>query len=123
MPPSAGPRIPPAWLTLLWYDTPCTACSRGMTCASNAVWAGRSKPAAIPVTKMTARIGTRPRPPSSAISESAIAHSVMTRPVDTTIVRRSYMSARWPPKSDRESAGIASTSPSQPSASGSLVMS
>ena len=57
MPPSAGPRMAPVWLTLAWYETPWTACSMGMTCASKADRAGRSKPLAMPVTKMTARIG------------------------------------------------------------------
>ena len=57
--------MPPVWLTLLWYETPWTACSRGMTCASNAVSAGRSKPLATPITKMTTRIGISVAAPSA----------------------------------------------------------
>ena len=68
MPPRAGPTMDPVWLTLLENETPRTAWDRGMTCASKADRAGRSKPPAMPVTKITARM---PRRPSEPVAESA----------------------------------------------------
>ena len=122
IPPTTGPRIDPVRLTLLWYDTPCTACSSGMTCASNAVRAGRSKPLARPVTKMTARIGRSVSASLSERSASATAEAVTTALQIRMIERRSRRSATWPPNSTSDSAGMASTRPSQPSDSGSPVI-
>ena len=122
IPPRTGPRMPPARLTLLWYETPWTACSSGMTWASNAVSAGRSKPLARPMTKMTTRIGMSVRPASSDSAASAQASKVTTALVTRMIVRRSRRSATWPPNRTSDSAGIASTRPSQPSDSGSPVI-
>ena len=72
----------PAWLTLLENDTPRTAWERGMTWASKADSAGRSKPLAMPVTKMTARIPTTPRLPVADSAAKAIAQRVATALVD-----------------------------------------
>ena len=60
MPPSAGPAMAPVIQTLLAMLVPTVTCSMGMTCASKAVKAGRSKPEAMPLTKMTARMAPSP---------------------------------------------------------------
>ena len=122
IPPIAGPRMAPPWLTLLRVETPRAASSRGTTCASRAVRAGRSKPLATPVAKITARIPSRDSAPAADSAASTTAVKVTIALVATTIVRRSRRSARCPPKSTRDRAGIASTSPSQPRASGSRVI-
>ena len=122
MPPAAGPRIAPAWLTLPRYETPRAACSRGMTWASKAVRAGRSNPLAMPVDEDDREDPERAAPGARQQREDDRAagdEALVTR----MIARRSRRSATCPPKSTSESAGIASTSPSQPSASGSRVIS
>ena len=93
MPPSAGPRMAPAWLTLDWYETPWTACSRGMTWASKADRAGRSKPLAMPDTKMTPRIGARLNAGSRDSSASATAQPTARALVIRMMLRRSRRSA------------------------------
>jgi hypothetical protein len=122
MPPSAGPTIIPVWLTLLENETPRTAWDRGMTCASKADRAGRSKPLAMPVTKMTARMPRRPSVPVADRAANTVAQMVTIPLVTSTIVRRSRRSATWPPNRTSDRAGIASTRPSQPSDSGSRVI-
>ena len=62
IPPAAGPTIAPPCDTLLAQETPLAVSSSGMTWASNAVSAGRSKPLATPVAKTTARIAGSPIP-------------------------------------------------------------
>ena len=47
------------------YEAPEEACSIGITCASNALSAGRSNPAATPTRKTTARINGSPTPPAT----------------------------------------------------------
>src|SRR6185369_8692282 len=123
MPPAAGPTIAPPWLTLLRIDTPRAASLRGTTWASSAVRAGRSKPLATPVTKITARMPASDSEPAAERPAKRMAQPVTIALARTTIVRRSRRSARWPPKRTRDRAGIASTRPSQPSASGSRVIS
>ena len=55
-----GPEDAPAVHTLPVHEAPRVACSIGMTCVSNAVSAGRSKPAATPMRKTTARMPASP---------------------------------------------------------------
>ena len=59
-PPAAGPTMPAPVHTLPRYEAPDEACSIGITCASNALRAGRSNPAATPTRKTTARINGSP---------------------------------------------------------------
>ncbi len=121
MPPRVGPRIIPSSLTLLTYETPLTAYSRGMIWASKAETAGRSNPLATPAMKITARIHAKLTTPDAVTTASVAAHRVATMLVTTMIERRSSRSAKWPPKSMSDSAGMASTSPRVPSANGSPV--
>ena len=124
IPPAAGPTIPPACETLLVHDTPFVAWSSGITWASNEVSAGRSNPLATPVAKTTMRIAASEIPPGLADRTARIAEQAMTPTlVMRTIERRSRRSATCPPNRTSDRAGIASTSPSQPRASGSWVMS
>ena len=124
IPPAAGPTIPPACETLLVHDTPFVAWSSGITWASNEVSAGRSKPLATPVANTTMRIAASEIPPGLADRTARMAEQAMTPTlVIRTIERRSRRSATCPPNRTSDRAGIASTSPSQPRASGSRVMS
>ena len=58
-PPSDGPSRPPSVHMLATQAVPCAARESGMTCASNADSAGRSKPLATPVRNTTPPPGTR----------------------------------------------------------------
>ena len=93
-----------------------------MTCAWSAVIAGRSKPAAMPTMKITARMPRRCGAPTASTASPTAATTVAAL-VTMTIRRRSMRSAMWPPNSASARAGMPSTSPSQPSASGSRVRS
>ena len=100
IPPSAGPRIEPAWLTLLWYETPADRLlarddlglegrqRRPLEAAGHAGHEDDDEDAE--------------RGPASRLADRtarAAAQSVADALVTRTIVRRSHRSATWPPNS------------------------
>ena len=123
MPPAAGPRIAPAWLTLLSVRD---AAGRLVARHDLRLESGERRPLEAARDARHEDHGQDPeqrRARRGRERGETIAQRTRIVLVRTTIPRRSRRSATWPPKSTSDRAGIASTSPSQPRASGSRVSS